>query len=663
MSEDYELDICDGNGYVVTLTGKQVINSVIHYKCHDKRTGSRYLWIAQVAVDTYPEDVADWEVLYGTEWKSKHGATLENLIPMPGEINADKYPSVAIYEARTNQAGTSLARRAVPLTPEKVVTKRRKISPTSSPNASQGIDEETDLEDAFEELNLDQRVQEYNEDQAIWEASQALTNEPTSALPSLQDDEDDESNKDDGDVEMEDASFSTCDKLGKQLSDAYNVSLLDLVEASSKLPNMLSDSWDNLNKGTLDPRVTETIRSFAVFMLAAMDGDVLKHLIAGDIPEAVHTDAKFRESMKTLRNISRDKTPSIYIHYLVKRNGQSPTPTQISRLLDKMELYLDTKSQESCEFAGEVDTQMSRPDHIQREKWRNAARKGQRRYLNGENPSATAQRIAVTRRFIQLLRRRLRNSVDLNKPLPRPLSDVGFATSPLEQLGQQEKHDSSNYLMNLAEAICMVEFPEYRIRGYILFHCFKPIHAHIGEILFSRLAQCYISNGGGFSHHPASISIHHARDPERRLYRETYAKVKSDPGYVRRVAKEMEYLRSSQEEIDKYIEQKEKIEELRVKAEAGEHAVEKAGADLRKAKLEGRLSALQMGAAVRDLARIAMNDPDAGMDEEEAGVELDDEKRRERVAMREFSRVVKESIASQKGNLATAIDGDENDNN
>ena len=81
------------------------------------------------------------------------------------------------------------------------------------------------------------------------------------------------------------------------------------------------------------------------------------------------------------------------------------------------------------------------------------------------------------------------------------------AIKPAERLSQHSKHTSSNYLMNLTEATFMVLFQgKYRISQYVITKIVHHSHAIYGEIIFSRSALAYTTQGGGFSHCMAGSS-------------------------------------------------------------------------------------------------------------------------------------------------------------
>jgi len=155
---------------------------------------------------------------------------------------------------------------------------------------------------------------------------------------------------------------------------------------------------------------------------------------------------------------------------------------------------------------------------------------GKRKYFVKKDMTAQ-HRIQITTSWAAKCRARLQNE-DQQSPLPRPLVEVGYA-SALKRLDQHQKHQSSNYLMNLTEAICKVEFPDFFIKQFVVFHIFDVTHAMFGEIIISRLAQAYVSHGGGFCHFMAGVSHRGAKEMKEVAYRELRQKVFQDPIFIK----------------------------------------------------------------------------------------------------------------------------------
>ena len=84
----------------------------------------------------------------------------------------------------------------------------------------------------------------------------------------------------------------------------------------------------------------------------------------------------------------------------------------------------------------------------------------------------------------------------------RPLCEIGYATRPQRRLEEHSKHQKSNYLMNLTDAICKWKFPQYKIVQYVVFSVVHFTHASFAEIL----TMAYTPTGTGFCHHPAGQS-------------------------------------------------------------------------------------------------------------------------------------------------------------
>jgi hypothetical protein len=69
----------------------------------------------------------------------------------------------------------------------------------------------------------------------------------------------------------------------------------------------------------------------------------------------------------------------------------------------------------------------------------------------------------------------------------------------LRRLDQDAAHASSNFLINLIEVICGVEFArEYRFDQYVVARLYDPHQAVLAEVLITRLAAgelIYVTRG------------------------------------------------------------------------------------------------------------------------------------------------------------------------
>jgi hypothetical protein len=169
----------------------------------------------------------------------------------------------------------------------------------------------------------------------------------------------------------------------------------------------------------------------------------------------------------------------------------------------------------------------------QSSKWtKQASEAGGRRYCGKDSAKKNILN------WIEAIRARLQTE-PAGDPLSRPLSEVGYATYPDHRLKQHRMHDSSNYIMNIVDAICRADFPNYKISQFVIFRLFDPMQGRLAEILFTRFAQGYITHGGGFSHAQAGASFFHANDLPIGDYKKLKIKAQRDPIYLARLQKEV----------------------------------------------------------------------------------------------------------------------------
>ncbi|ESZ90912.1 hypothetical protein SBOR_8703 [Sclerotinia borealis F-4128] len=237
--------------------------------------------------------------------------------------------------------------------------------------------------------------------------------------------------------------------------------------------------------------------------------------------------------------------PYIYIHYLVNSEGKSSTPNELKVILLDIQTYLrghgNANDRQSQTLSEKIDGAIEAKDSLYR--------LGQRRYV--ESPSWHDN----ISKFVKALGTRLEFEISNghgDEPLDRPITEVGYAQS-LERLESHRKHRSSNYIMNLTEAVCKVRFPrKYKNEQYIIFNLMEPSDGMYGEILCTRFAQGYITNGGGFSHGAAGIHVHSSRI----LGDEVWSEARQE------ALKEETLQKNVKEEVIRLKERKEKYDEL-----------------------------------------------------------------------------------------------------
>jgi hypothetical protein len=332
----------------------------------------------------------------------------------------------------------------------------------------------------------------------------------------------------------------TLNRYAKLLIAAHEDSLSTLVRTTLDLKGMPDDKWAERRKSSsIDVADFESsIRS----MLASFDTKVLKHLVMGDLPRASRVDRELTQTLRKLTYLGKDvRCPCIYIQYLVDSQGFSPTPKTLFEILDAVEKYTvgfeDPNNTESSEFAKKIEGRTMQTVFGIR-----GRPAGDRKYVKSKIHKAN---ITV---WLAATRARL-NGCPADEPLARPLCEVGYATKPGERLEQHSKHSSSNYIMNLTEAVCKTMFKQYSMAQFVLFHLFHPVHAMIGEIICTRLSLGYISHGGGFSHHPAGESVAGASGMPVTYYRDRRNVVFSNPMYQDNMRKDTRAIREKTETL------------------------------------------------------------------------------------------------------------------
>ncbi|KAK5696434.1 hypothetical protein LTR97_007735 [Elasticomyces elasticus] len=83
-----------------------------------------------------------------------------------------------------------------------------------------------------------------------------------------------------------------------------------------------------------------------------------------------------------------------------------------------------------------------------------------------------------------------------NDPIPGGFSEFGYSYDTEKRLEQHAKHDSSNYLMNIVDALCMIYFPEYKLYHFVMHHVLVRNLAELAEMYFTRAGQGYSRQGG-----------------------------------------------------------------------------------------------------------------------------------------------------------------------
>ena len=182
--------------------------------------------------------------------------------------------------------------------------------------------------------------------------------------------------------------------------------------------------------------------------------------------------------------------------------------------------------------------------------------------------------------FVGNMRARIaREARPTNAPMLHAVTKVGYATSPRSRFIAHLEHRSSNYLMNLAEAVFQLLYPNrFELQQHVLFNCWSSAQCWYSEVIFTHLGQAYTTGGCGFNYHEAGGSngaafLKAKYDKEWSRYRESAwdsreyrdkLKVNHDlyEAYRAKVKDEMaevEYLEAKAEELETMAKVKEDL--------------------------------------------------------------------------------------------------------
>ena len=255
------------------------------------------------------------------------------------------------------------------------------------------------------------------------------------------------------------------------------------------------------------PDGERSLRRQMASMLYSMDTSLLRAMIQGQLPRLAEIrSGPVYEAIKLL-NEQDFIQPGTYMNCICDYVGLSPTPHQWQRVCEQMLKYVQVGGEHN-DLAQQIDQQL----HPKPEWPKDLAHRGLRRYTewrsyleNGDHTPAFTRRRWV-KYFVDQLRQRMEGQ-PVHAPLTVPVVEIGFSNDPTKRLRQHRHHESSNYLMNLAEAIFVMEYPSaFQLQQNIVFNCYRPIQPWLSEIVITQLAQGYVEGGGGFSHETAGRS-------------------------------------------------------------------------------------------------------------------------------------------------------------
>ncbi|KAL1640762.1 hypothetical protein SLS58_006584 [Diplodia intermedia] len=241
-------------------------------------------------------------------------------------------------------------------------------------------------------------------------------------------------------------------------------------------------------------------------IMATMTGPILNEIICGNIAYAAKHDQTIGDIMKFYQ-ANAPQRPAIYNVVLVDEYGNSPTPNELDKVLDILEKYPE---RDYDELAEKIDGLIHAPSLSTDPAKRPLTHS--RRYLRtANNHMYSIERLVNLKTFCKSLKHRFEGMTSLDRllPLDHPLGLFGWSIDADARKSHHLSHQSSNYIMNLTEAVCQhlyendVLFMQYRMQAYPICFLAEPEQSIAAELLFTCIGDGYIHAGGGFSHHNA----------------------------------------------------------------------------------------------------------------------------------------------------------------
>jgi hypothetical protein len=229
------------------------------------------------------------------------------------------------------------------------------------------------------------------------------------------------------------------------------------------------------------------------FLQALLDGNLASKIADGH--EELSSYFKDDENLWDLRKHG-SFAPKIYVRILQDAAGNSPSPAQLFKVLNRLEKYASGE-RENDQLCTEIDQQDAA-----------SIRHGLHRYFAGN-----IERVCTLLTFVAALRKCLSEvpSESHHLPFSQPLQYVGFAINEQQQTAVPKK--KSGWLMALFDTACKLEVqpPDksavFAFKNYSVACPVDWTECMLGEEVFARICKTYFYTGLGFNVHQAGLSI------------------------------------------------------------------------------------------------------------------------------------------------------------
>lgn len=239
-------------------------------------------------------------------------------------------------------------------------------------------------------------------------------------------------------------------------------------------------------------------------LVFSMDVCILEVIILDrDLARKYNTNDQVKCALDKLWE-RRNEQPTIYAQYLVVAVGRSPTPNELRVIVEKMRSYCMGKEPK---YANRVDNVRGSGNVSMK-----ASEKGHRKYLtptSSSDQSPNPERLDKALNFCDALAQRLKNlpAEALDKPLSAPLFEIGYTKHADKRLKSRGAHRSSNFLMNLTEAVCEVEHGnKYHMMQFAVCLIWQREHGALSEVFLNHARRGYTAGAAGLQIYVAGRS-------------------------------------------------------------------------------------------------------------------------------------------------------------
>ncbi|KAF2744422.1 hypothetical protein M011DRAFT_380221, partial [Sporormia fimetaria CBS 119925] len=252
---------------------------------------------------------------------------------------------------------------------------------------------------------------------------------------------------------------------------------------------------------------------FECLLILCSSGPLFTAAVDGTLSRGFLASEDLRTSHEHMTQKARLGQPHIYAHFLVSPHGIPPSPTHLLAIRDVLQTYL-SQTADANALAHAIDnisaTSTPFPPVL------SAA--GLRKYLRTEHNVNSLTRIESLYKLCSGLTRVHNATAPEERDIPSryPISECGYALDAIRRIQQHRGRRGSNYVMNLVEDVCRYlhrnspDFPEYRMRPWIIYSIFRAQQAGVAEMLCSGLLGVWVEEGGGVNHYPAGLSVRSA---------------------------------------------------------------------------------------------------------------------------------------------------------